>query len=140
MGTYVDRYWPGNPGGYTPKTRRAGDFTAAVLDVSLGLEPDLYPLLASTQVRTTGSNVAGYQDPALDTLLEAARAPGADAARTSAWTALLKGLAARMPLLPIAWAQDVVVTRSVSGMTPRLITRSGDRYWDVLSWRLAADR
>ncbi len=119
---------------------RAGDFTAAVLDVSLGLEPDLYPLLASTQVRTTGSNVAGYQDPALDTLLEAARAPGADAARTSAWTALLKGLAARMPLLPIAWAQDVVVTRSVSGMTPRLITRSGDRYWDVLSWRLAADR
>ncbi len=119
---------------------RAGDFTAAVLDVSLGLEPDLYPLLASTQVRTTGSNVAGYQDPALDTLLEAARAPGSADARTAAWTALLKGLAARMPLIPVAWAQDIVVTRGVSGVTPRLITRSGDRYWDVLSWRLAADR
>jgi ABC-type transport system substrate-binding protein len=119
---------------------RAGDFTAAVLDVSFGLEPDLYPLLASTQVRTTGSNVAGYQDPELDTLLEAARAPGETVARKTAWTALLKGLAARMPLLPIAWAQDIVVTRGVSGVTPRLIARAGDRYWDVLAWRLAADR
>ena len=119
---------------------RSGDFTAAVLDVSFGQEPDLYPLLASTQVRTTGSNVAGYQDPALDTLLEAARAPGTAEARTTAWTALLKGLAARMPLLPVAWAQDTVVTRGVSGVTPRLIARSGDRFWDVLAWRLAADR
>jgi ABC-type transport system substrate-binding protein len=119
---------------------RSGDFTAAVLDISLGLEPDLYPLLASTQVRTTGSNVAGYQDPELDTLLEAARAPGDAAARKTAWTALLKGLAARMPLLPMAWAQDIVVSRGVSGVTPRLIARSGDRYWDVLAWRLAADR
>ena len=119
---------------------RTGDFSAAVLDISLGLEPDLYPLLASTQIRTTGSNVAGYQDPALDTLLEAARAPGDPAARKVAWTALLRGLADRMPILPIAWAQDIVVTRTVSGVTPRLIARSGDRYWDVLSWRLAADR
>jgi ABC-type transport system substrate-binding protein len=119
---------------------RSGDFTAAVLDISLGLEPDLYPLLASTQVRTTGSNVAGYQDPELDTLLEAARAPGSAEARDAAWRALLKGLAARMPILPIAWAQEIVVSRGVSGATPRLIARPGDRYWDVLAWRLAADR
>ncbi len=119
---------------------RAGDFTAAVLDVSLGLEPDLYPLLASTQTRATGSNLAGYQDPSLDALLVAARTPGTPEARRAASTALLQGLAARMPLLPILWAQDIVVTRGVSGVTPRLIARTGDRYWDVLAWRLAADR
>ena len=55
---------------------RAGDFTAAVVDIAEGLEPDLYPLLASSQVRASGTNLTGYQDPALDTLLEAARKPG----------------------------------------------------------------
>ena len=38
MGTYVDRYWPGNPGGYTPKTRRAGDFRAYVPDLLADLD------------------------------------------------------------------------------------------------------
>ncbi len=55
---------------------RSGDFTAAVVDIAEGLEPDLYPLLATSQVRASGSNLAGYQDPALDPLLEAARKPG----------------------------------------------------------------
>ena len=54
---------------------RSGDFTAAVVDIAEGLEPDLYPLLATSQVRGSGTNLAGYQDPALDTLLEAARKP-----------------------------------------------------------------
>jgi hypothetical protein len=33
-----------------------------------------------------------------------------------------------------------MVVRGVDGMTPRLISDTGDRYWDVLAWRLAADR
>ena len=33
---------------------RAGDFTAAVVDIAEGLEPDLYPLLATSQVRAVG--------------------------------------------------------------------------------------
>jgi peptide/nickel transport system substrate-binding protein len=67
-----------------------GTFTAAVVDVAFGLEPDLYPLLASSQVLAPGSNYAGLQDPALD--------------------------------------------------APRLLDDPGDRFWDVLAWRLAADR
>jgi peptide/nickel transport system substrate-binding protein len=99
---------------------REGDFAAAVIDIAEGLEPDLYPLLASTQVRAGGSNLAGYQDPPLDDLLEAARKPGTDDDRAKAWKALLDALAVKRPLLPLR--------------------ATGDLYWDVLAWRLAADR
>lgn len=119
---------------------RAGTFTAALLDIASGLEPDLYPLLDSSQVRAAGSNRSGYQDPGLDRLLEAARQPGTTAARRSAWGALLQGLSDRLPVLPIVWADEEMVVRGLSGNVPELIERTGDRYWDVLAWRLAASR
>ena len=58
-----------------------------------------------------GSNLAGYQDPALDPLLEAARKPGTPEERTAAWKALLAALAARQPLLPLAWNDEVMLAR-----------------------------
>lgn len=119
---------------------RSGDFTAAVVDIAEGLEPDLYPLLATSQVRASGTNLAGYQDPPLDPLLEAARKPGTPEERAVAWKALLAALATRQPLLPLAWNDEVMLARGLDGVTPRLIADTGDRYWDVLAWRLAADR
>ena len=119
---------------------RAGEYAAAVVDISSGLEPDLYPLLASSQVRASGTNLSGYQDPGLDKLLEAARAPGTPEVRTAAWKALLAAVDKRMPLLPIAWADEVFLARGLEGPTPRLIAAPGDRFGDVLAWRLAADR
>jgi peptide/nickel transport system substrate-binding protein len=119
---------------------RDGTFTASILDINLGIEPDLYPLLASTQVRASGSNLSGYQDPSLDALLEAARKPGTTEQRAAAWKKLLAGLSARLPILPLAWEDEMVVERGLDGVTPRLITGPGDRFWDVLAWRLAADR
>jgi hypothetical protein len=53
---------------------------------------------------------------------------------------LLAALATRQPLLPLAWNDEVMVARGLDGVTPRLIADTGDRYWDVLAWRLAADR
>ncbi len=119
---------------------RAGTFGAAVVDIAMGLEPDLYPLLASNQVRSTGSNLSGYQDATLDPILEAARAPGTPEARAAAWKTLLAALAQREPVLPLAWISDVVLQRGIEGVTPRLIAGPGDRFWDVLAWRLAANR
>jgi peptide/nickel transport system substrate-binding protein len=119
---------------------RDGTFTAAVLDIMMGVEPDLYPLLASTQVRAAGSNLSGYQDTELDALLEAARAPADTAARRASWKALLAGIASRNPMLPLAWDQESMFARDLEGVTPTLIADTGDRYWDVLAWRLAADR
>jgi ABC-type transport system substrate-binding protein len=118
-----------------------GKFQVAVADLRIGLDPDLYPLLASSQTLTGGSNVVGIQSATLDTLLEKARAPGRPSVRKAAYSALQQHLAASRYLLPLAFADEVVVLRdTVVGPTVRQVTDGSDRFWDVLTWRLAVDR
>ena len=129
------------PAQFVMERLSSGTFSAAVTDVTIGLDPDLYPLLASSQTRTGGSNVAGVQDPALDKLLVAARAPGSQAAREAAYSALEKGLGTGRYLLPVAFADETVVVRdTVQGPAPRQVADPADRFWDVLTWRLADGR
>jgi peptide/nickel transport system substrate-binding protein len=129
------------PGEFVTDRLSTGTFQVAVADVTVGLDPDLYPLLASSQTLTGGSNVMGVQDPALDALLVKARAPGTDAARAAAYSALQKQLAKGRYLLPLAFADEVVVVHdAVQGPAVRQVTDPSDRFWDVLTWRLAVDR
>lgn len=115
-----------------------GEFQVAVVPLAIGLDPDVYPLLAASQTRTGGSNVAGLQDPDLDALLVAARTPLDIDERAVAYGALQKRLASRQYVLPLAFRDDYVVFRdTVVGPTPRPVGAAGDRYWDVLTWRLA---
>jgi peptide/nickel transport system substrate-binding protein len=119
----------------------AGEFQVAVADLRIGLDPDLYPLLASSQTLTGGSNVMGVQSADLDTLLEKAREPDPMAIRKKAYSALQKQLAAGRYLLPLAFADEVVVFKNtVQGPAVRQVTDGSDRFWDVLTWRLAVDR
>jgi ABC-type transport system substrate-binding protein len=120
---------------------RTGGFAAAVVDVNVGLDPDLYPLLASTQTTSAGINFSGLQDQALDKLLVAARGPGTDQVRRAAYGVLQKALASGQYILPIAFRDELVVARdSLSGPVVRPIGDPADRFWDVLTWRLAVDR
>ncbi len=120
---------------------RTGDFELAVVEIAIGHDPDLYPLLASSQTRTGGANVIGLQDPALDALLETARAPGVEATRIAAYAALQTRLAGGTYLLPIAWPDEVVVlTDRVVGPAVREVADGSERFGDVLTWRLADDR
>jgi peptide/nickel transport system substrate-binding protein len=129
------------PGEFVTDHLATGDFQVAVVDVLIGLDPDLYPLLASSQTLSGGSNVAGVQSPVLDDLLRKARAPGTEAERKAAYSALQKQLASGRYLLPLAFADDVVVARDrLEGPIVRQVTDRSDRFWDVLTWRLAADR
>lgn len=115
-----------------------GDFDVAVLPFAIGLDPDLYPLLAASQTRAGGSNVIGLQDPELDKLLVAARTPVDLATRTANYSALEQRLAAGTYLLPLAFRDEYVVFRdTVVGPESHLVGSSGDRFWDVLTWRLA---
>ena len=115
-----------------------GTFQAAVLPLAIGLDPDVYPLLAASQTRTGGSNISGLQDPDLDRLLVAARTPVDVEERAAAYGELEKRLAAQQYVLPLAFRDDYVVFRdTVSGPVSRPIGGSGDHYWDVLTWRLA---
>jgi peptide/nickel transport system substrate-binding protein len=115
-----------------------GDFQVAVLPLAIGLDPDLYPLMAASQTRSGGSNVAGLQDPELDELLVAARTPVDATVRTTAYSELQKRLVANTYLLPLAFRDEYVVFRdTVEGPQPRPLGGSWDRFWDVLTWRLA---
>ncbi len=120
---------------------RTGDFEAAVVDIAIGHDPDLYPLLASTQIRTGGANVIGLQDPPLDDLLANARKPGAEAVRRAAFIALQKRLTGGTFVLPIAWPDRVFAAAGrVVGLAPREVSDGSERFGDVLTWRLADDR
>jgi peptide/nickel transport system substrate-binding protein len=125
-------------GDLLPNRIEPGQFDIALVPLVIGLDPDLYPLLASSQARTGGANLPGLQDPTLDRLLVTARAPGSQAARLAAYRALQDRLAATLPILPLAFRDEVVVFRdTVTGPTPRPIGEPGERFWDVLTWRLA---
>ncbi len=120
---------------------RTGHFDASIIDVNLGLDPDLYPLLGSTQVTAHGSNVAGLQDRDLDTLLLAARAPGPTDTRKAAFAALERRLSDQEYLLPLAFRDVAVAVRdTVLGRSIRQVSDPADRFWDVLTWRLADAR
>jgi peptide/nickel transport system substrate-binding protein len=120
---------------------QSGEFGGAVVDISIGHDPDLYPLLASSQTQTGGLNVAGVQDATLDGLLTAARQAGTDEARKAAYSALQAQLAAGRYLLPIAFADEVVVARdTLQNVAVQPVSDGSDRFWDVLTWRLANGR
>lgn len=115
-----------------------GEYEVAVLPLAIGLDPDVYPLLAASQTRTGGSNVIGLQDPDLDKLLVAARTPIEEADRVAAYKTLQQRLAERVYLLPLAFRDEYVVLRdTVIGPESRPVASAGDRFWDVLIWRLA---
>ncbi len=123
------------PGEFVERLRSA-KFTAAVVDVNMGLDPDPYPILASTQVREGGSNVSGIQDPALDAALVAARAPGNAAVRTKAYSALQKMLGTLQPMPTLFFRDSVLVAGpELAGPTPRPVADPGDRFWDVIRWQ-----
>ena len=120
---------------------QVGDFSVAVTGTTIGLDPDLYPLLASSQTTFRGSNYSGLQDAALDALLIKARAPGPEAARLAAYAALQTKLAIGTYYLPMAFPDVVVVVRdTLTGPGRGRSEALGTDSRDVLTWRLAAAR
>jgi len=119
----------------------SGNFVAALVEVNIGLDPDLYPLFASSQAVTGGANITGVQDSSLNGLLVAARVPGTEAARKAAYSKLQGALAGNPVMLPLFFQDDLVVVDSrVVGPSIQGLADLSDRYWDVLAWRLADGR
>ncbi len=117
---------------------RAGLFDVALLDVELGLDPDLYPLFVSGEAVVGGSNIGGYQSSLMDRLLAEARQVADPATRAERARALQAALSREMPVIPIAFPDHLVLLREeVAGPVPRPVRVAEGRYWDVLTWRLA---
>jgi peptide/nickel transport system substrate-binding protein len=118
-----------------------GVFQAAIVDVDVGLDPDLYPFFASTQTATGGANVSGIQIPVLDQKLVAARRYADSKTRLAAFRDLQVYLGQTEPALPLYFRDTAfVVNKRVFGPSPVVIGDGSGRYWDVLTWRLANGR
>lgn len=114
---------------------RAGEFVAAVVDVNMGLDPDPYPILGSTQVREGGSNVAGFQNATLDAALLAARAPGTITNRRKAYRSLQELLGTLQPMATLFFRDSVLVAGAdLAGPSPRPISDPAGRFWDMVRW------
>ncbi len=114
---------------------RAGDYAVAIVDVNMGLDPDPYPILASTQAREGGANMSGIQSATLDVALVAARAPGTMAARRRAYRSLQVLLGSLQPMPTLFFRDSVLVAGpGLAGPAPRPIADPGDRFWDVIRW------
>jgi peptide/nickel transport system substrate-binding protein len=114
------------------------EFEVAVIEINLGLDPDLFPLLASSQAVQGGTNVAGYQSTKLDALLAAARDQADPETRRTRFAALEARLAEELPFLTLHFGQRVELLRErVQGPSAREISASSERFWDVLAWHLA---
>jgi peptide/nickel transport system substrate-binding protein len=117
-----------------------GDFDAAVVDYQLGLDPDVSPLLLSSQAAPNGSNLSGVADSSLDGLLTAARTTSDPTARQTAISAVEKYVSTNVLMLPISFADyEFVIASRVHGIATTDMADPSDRYWDVLDWRLASD-
>ena len=115
----------------------SGTFQLAVLNVDVGIDVDLYPLLGSAAV-LTGGNVVGIQLKDLDLLLNRARQPGDRVARTAALVALQKWLAETNYILPIRFrAVELLTSSRVTQVAPMLVEEPESYLRAVLSFRLA---
>ena len=117
------------------------EFDVAVGDIAVGLDPDLYPLLASTQTLSGGAGIMGVQDPTLDQLHNSGPRAGHG-----------RGAEGRLHQAPGASDEEPVRAPLgvrgrddggpdvVAGPVVRQVSDPSDRFWDVLTWRLADDR
>jgi ABC-type transport system substrate-binding protein len=119
----------------------AGAFSAAVVVFDVGLDPDLEPILMSSQIGSGGSNVSGVQDTQLDQLLITVRKTNDPVARQVAVSALERYISTTLPLLPLVFRDyNLVVSGRVRGVISNQIAYPQGRFWDVLDWRLASGR
>ena len=116
-----------------------GNFDLAVLNVDVGIDPDLYPLLGSAAV-LSGGNVVGIQLKELDSLLNEARQPATLEVRKKALAAVQRWCAANNYLLPIRFqARELLIAPRLTGLAPLLVQEPETHLRDVLSFRLAAE-
>ena len=117
-----------------------GTFSAAVVDFELGLDPDLSPILHSSQASTGGSNVSGIQDTNLDHLLQTAQQAISEGDRKNAVSGVEKYLSTNLPILSLCFTDyNFVISQRVRGLDSNDIADPSGRYWDVIDWRLASD-
>ena len=101
--------------------------------------PRLYPLLASQPGPLAGGcNISGFQDAALDKALARPALPGTPADGRRRWPSSSASWPSELPILPLVFRDDSTGPRTALTGTRRRARRRGrQRFWDVVTWRLA---
>jgi peptide/nickel transport system substrate-binding protein len=110
-------------------------FTAALLEVDPGPDPDPYPFWHSSQIEPPGRNLSNYGTPQMDDVLERAR-QNTDAARRKDLYELFEGyIIADTPAVPLFAPVYIYAQRTqVQGTRPALLFTPSTRFTNINEW------
>jgi peptide/nickel transport system substrate-binding protein len=120
---------------YIDTTLLGRQFEAALAEIDYGPDPDPYPFWHSSQIAGTGRNLAAYNDPLIDDVLERARQTTDATRRTELYELFAGYFIAGAPSLPLyhpAWTY--AIDADVRGFEEALLAQRGMRFSNVHEW------
>ncbi len=116
---------------------RRGAYQAAVYGWDAGIDPDPYPGWHTTQGGSSGANVAGFEDPEADALLEAARVTLDLSERRELYRLFATRFVGQAASIVLYYPQrPYVLPARLEGFTPGILFTPASRFRDVHLWRL----
>lgn len=112
-------------------------FSALLLEQPAAPDPDPYLHWHSSQAGPGGANLAAFDMPRADSLLEEARRASQQIQREELYSQFQELFAQELPSLPlytsyVLYAQDP----EVRDRRPSMLSGPGDRFWQVYQWHL----
>ena len=111
------------------------EFSAALVAVDPGPDPDPYPFWHSSQIAPPGRNLSGYSEPRIDDVLERARQNTEPARRKELYELFAGYLIAATPSIPLYAPRSTYVQATrVHGFEESVLFTPGSRFYDVQNW------
>ena len=130
----------------TPETLSGGaiqnrTYEALLFGNILGPSSDLYSFWDSAGRFAPGLNLAIYSDPAVDKLIESARADMNDASRTAQFAQIQSNIVADAPAVFLYSPDDLYISnKNLHGITPAILPDPSDRFRQATQWYLETTR
>lgn len=113
------------------------DFETLLYGESVGGDPDIYSFWHSSQIKTNGLNIAGYNNTEADELLVAARETVNAEERIIKYHKFQENIASDLPAIFLySPTYTYVQSKQVKGFSGSVIIRSADRFVGISHWYL----
>ena len=124
-----------DPTQLTQTVIRPRAYSALLFGEVVGTDPDLYAFWASSEAKDPGLNIAEYDNPAVDTLLEKARTSSDITQKQQALTDAQQKIADDFPAAFLYTPEFLyTVPTWLHGVTVSPVSAPSDRFWDVSHW------
>ncbi len=112
-------------------------YDALLFGIVLGPSSDLFPFWNSSQILSPGLNLAMYNNPKVDSLLEAIRENPNDTTRTAQFVSVQNAIVADAPAVFLYSTDYLYITnKTIHGIVPTLLSDLSDRFRSAGSWYL----